>query len=283
VPHRDTPRATSSTGAGLPLHLLAEDTGPTLLVAHATGFHGRVYGPLAEALTPFRCLAPDLRGHGDAPPPQHGDYSWSGFAEDLLAIVATLERPLFGFGHSMGGAALLMAEQQRPGTFEALYIFEPIVFPAAAVPRGRGFDMSTRAARRRATFPSSAAALANFASKPPLDALDPRALVAYVDHGFAVNADGSVTLKLSGPDEGRIYAMSVQHDAYERLESVLCPVTVARGRLESGPPAMIAQSVVARLPRGSLQAFDDLGHFGPLERPEQVGREAAAALLAAHR
>lgn len=32
------------------------------------------------------------------------------------------------FGHSGGGLAAVIAEQQRPGTFKAMYLYEPVVF-----------------------------------------------------------------------------------------------------------------------------------------------------------
>ena len=38
-------------------------TGPVLLFAHATGFHGRVWQPLADRLGDmFHCIAIDFRG-----------------------------------------------------------------------------------------------------------------------------------------------------------------------------------------------------------------------------
>ena len=42
-------------------------SGPTLLMLHANGFHGRAFGPLARHLgSSFNCVALDLPGHGDA-------------------------------------------------------------------------------------------------------------------------------------------------------------------------------------------------------------------------
>lgn len=41
------------------------------------------------------------------------------------------------FGHSLGGLAALAAEAKQPGTFAAMYLFEPVVHsrraPAAAM------------------------------------------------------------------------------------------------------------------------------------------------------
>ena len=52
-----------------------------------------------------------------------------------------------------------------------------------------------------------------------------------------------------------------------------CPVTVVRGHTMVAGPASFADRVADALPRGHLEAHDDLGHFGPLEAP---GRMAAS-------
>ena len=118
----------------------------------------------------------------------------------------------------MGGAALLLAEQRRPGTFAALWLFEPVVFPTGG-PTGapRANPLAEGARRRRATFPSYEAALANFASKPPMSVLDPAALEQYVRHGFAEQPDGSVELRCRPDDEAAVYDMGLRHDAFAHL------------------------------------------------------------------
>jgi pimeloyl-ACP methyl ester carboxylesterase len=32
------------------------------------------------------------------------------------------------FGHSLGGVAALAAEVRQPGTFEAMHLFEPVIY-----------------------------------------------------------------------------------------------------------------------------------------------------------
>jgi pimeloyl-ACP methyl ester carboxylesterase len=272
-------RPESSARVRLALHRLAGDAGaPALVVvAHATGLHGRAYLPLARALREVEVVGPDLRGHGEATSPQPLEYSWAGFADDLLVVLETLGRlglrragrPLFGFGHSMGGACLLMAEQRLPGTFDALYCFEPIVFPE---PQAQPTDspMVERARRRRSEFPSLLAAYRNFAAKPPLSVLHPDALRAYVRYGFAPTAKGTVELECRGEEEAEIYRMSSVHRTFERLDEVACPVVVAHGSRSASPAAAFAEPVARRLRRGTAESFPELGHFGPLQDPALV-------------
>src|SRR5512144_1705876 len=65
--------------------------GTPILLAHPTGFHGRVWAPVAERLVAagHRVWSLDFRGHGDsdAPAVNGGDYSWDGFASDALAVI----------------------------------------------------------------------------------------------------------------------------------------------------------------------------------------------------
>jgi pimeloyl-ACP methyl ester carboxylesterase len=273
----------STDGVTVVVHDLsdADDTREPLLLAHATGFHGLVWQPLASHLVEHHAYAPDLRGHGDSAPPGHGDFSWEGFADDVLAVVDALGlEGACAAGHSKGGAALLLAEQRRPGTFRALYLYEPVVMPTDFALAASGANpLAEGALRRRPTFASVDAAYENFAAKPPFSSLDPAALRAYVDHGFADQPDGSVRLKCAPEHESQVYRMGSQHRAFDHLDRVRCPVTVARGRLEGFGPAAFAAPIVERLPHGRLEAFESLGHFGPLEDPAGL----AAAIEAAFR
>jgi pimeloyl-ACP methyl ester carboxylesterase len=256
-----------------------------LLLAHATGFHGLVWRPLAEHLADrYRCVAWDFRGHGDSTAPAEHHFDWHGFAADVLTVVEMVAegRPVAAVGHSKGGAALLLAEAERPGTFSALFCYEPIIFPVDSPMRSILNDDSLplvgAALRRRDTFPSREEAHANFATKPPLNVLHPGALDAYVEHGFADQPDGSVTLKCRPADEAQMYRMGAGHDAWARLPEIRCPVAIACGEvgLPIGPDE--AAAMAARLPHGEAIVFPGLGHFGPLQDPAGVAHRVAAWL-----
>jgi pimeloyl-ACP methyl ester carboxylesterase len=169
----------------------------------------------------------------------------------------------------MGGAALLLAEQARPGTFAGLWLFEPIVIPAVLAPDPTGNALSTAAARRRDTFESAEAARANFAAKPPMDVFDPEALDGYIEGGFESLEDGTVRLRCRPEDESTFYMMGPRHSAGAHLAEVAAPVSVVRGRDEPGP-AQFAPGVAEGLPAGVLHDMAQVGHFGPMEDPAAV-------------
>ena len=147
---------------------------------------------------------------------------------DILAVVDELGmRDGYGVGHSMGGAALLLAEQRPPGTFAALYLSEPLVLPP-----GRSFGdgenpLAAGAERRRATFPSHEAAIRRYSSRQPLDELRHDALRDYVTHGFAPT-DGEVTLKFPPAHEAAVFRMSASTVTANRLASTFLRKLLAR-------------------------------------------------------
>jgi pimeloyl-ACP methyl ester carboxylesterase len=279
---RASASVTATDGVRVAVHLLG-GAGPDLMLAHATGFHGRIWRPVADRLaSDYRCVAPDLRGHGDsaAPPPQELD--WSGLAADLLAAVdgVGLGHP-FGVGHSSGATALLLAEQARPGTFGALYCFEPVIVPADP-PLGRDRDswLAEKARGRRAAFASRAEALSHYDARPPLSELDPATLRAYVEHGLEDAPGGGVQLKCTPAHEALVYEMATAHDCFARLGQVRCPVTLVRGgRSEAYRPRLFEQ-LAGRLHRPASEALADLSHLGPMEDPDAVARSIRRAFAA---
>jgi len=287
-PVRD--RCTTEDGVGVEIYDFG-GRGPDLLLVHATGFCAEVFTPLATRLGErFHCWALDLRAHGRSDRPADGNLAWTGFASDVLAVVdhLGLDGP-FGFGHSCGGAAVLLAEEQRPGTFRSLYCFEPVVAPGTPDPeRIANNALSAGARRRRETFPSPEEALANFSSKAHFSDLDPVALRAYVHGGFEVipaqdGGDGvAVRLRCRRDDEAAIYAQGFSHPTYRRLHEIGCPVVLSCGEQTDsfGPAVLEADALELRHAR--VEVLPGIGHFGPLQRPTLVAASVVAALSAGH-
>ena len=272
-------RAFTPDGVTVAVHDLGGD-GPAALFAHATGFHARVFGPLASQLkNRLHCHAPDLRGHGQSGVPAGLDFAWSGFGLDVLTALDALglERPI-GIGHSCGGAALLLAEEARPGTFSSLYLYEPVVLPPDRQLAVLSEPLAKRARQRREVFSSRAEAFDNYASKPPLDSFDREVLAAYVEYGFEDLADDTVRLCCRGENEARIYENGPRHHAFSLLGAVKCPVVLVCGgdSLDFTPSAL--GQLAERLIQAQVEVLPGLGHFGPLEHPELVAASVIRAL-----
>lgn len=277
------PELLSSTdGVAVAVHDLGgpdDPSAPVLLFSHATGLHAQVWAPMASHLAGrCRCLGVDYRGHGVARTPEGLDFDWPGFGDDCVTVLDSDllagASAVHGVGHSMGGAALVLAAARRPGALGSLWLYEPIVPPPGALLSSDGPNpMADAARRRRPTFESFDAAIANYASKPPLDQLHPDALRAYVEGGFAEQPDGTVTLRCRPEWEAATFSMAATSGAWDALPRVEVPVTVVVGEPTPFGPANFAPAIAEALPQGRLSEHRELGHFGPLQEPGKMAAE----------
>jgi pimeloyl-ACP methyl ester carboxylesterase len=275
----------SSDGVRIALHDLGGPesgaAGPVLLFSHATGLHGRVFEPMASFLNDrFRCVSLDLRGHGMSELPGDASLAWSGMADDVLAALSSdgfPAGPLHGIGHSLGGAALVLAADRRPDAFRSLWLYEPAIFPAEGglVPDGDN-PMSAAAARRRDRFDSLDQAYENYRSKPPFNQIQPDALKAYVDGGFSLSPDGSVSLRCRPSTEAEVFRQAPASGAWDAVAALETPVALVAGRPDEVGPRAFASAIADALPRGTLVERPLLGHFGPLEDPIGMARDVCA-------
>ena len=246
---------------------------PCVLFSHATGFHGRCFDPHARLLDDFHCVTFDYRGHGDSVIDPNWQVRWSAYGDDAVAVArrASSNGAVIGVGHSMGGAALVMAALREPGLFRALVLFEPIIFPPVArEPGAPPTPLAQGARRRRATFASFDEAIANYASKPPLNCFTRDSLEAYVRHGFRETPEGDVTLKCSPEHEARTFEAGGLHETWDALGNLTTPVWLCRGAVMPQTPAAIADQLATRIPNLHFVAWDDLNHFGPMQDPARL-------------
>lgn len=276
---RSTTLVSSSDGVEVAVHDLGGDGHP-VMICHATGFHGLAYAPFAAALAEHhRVVAVDLRGHGATNVPSTGDLAWSGMAEDVTAVLdALFDEAPFAIGHSMGGAAILRAELSRPGSIRAAWLFEPIVFPGPWEPSPNELGMAAAAAGRRAEFPTRRAAFERYCARPPLNELRVDALACYVEHGFVDGATEAepVHLACAPATESATFGTPVKLGLHE-LDAIALPIRVAAGRpLDGVGPQAMAVALAAGLPTAEFSDHPHLGHFGPLEAPDELAANAIA-------
>ena len=262
----------------LALHQLSggDDSAHTLLIGHANGFPARAYRAFARALgDDIRVFALDFRAHGEsAAPDDLSGFAWAGMTEDLQTAteyLATLgiDKP-HGFGHSLGGAAMIDLERKHPGTFASVFTFEPVMAPKGAIEADSKLTRSAEGRLR--TFPSKEAALMRYSARPPLSLFRPDVLFDYVQHGFMYMPDGSVTLACKPEHEAEIYRQGADTIHLDQAAEVDSEIVVGRSG-DGGFAAQVAGLIVELAPNGRLLDFPDLTHFGPLQDP--VGVAAA--------
>jgi pimeloyl-ACP methyl ester carboxylesterase len=98
------------------LHLVADVRGRAddwpVLFLHGGGQTRHAWGSAAEIVAEqgWRTITMDLRGHGDSDWAPNGDYSFTAFCADCVAVVDALGRPPVLVGASLGGMAAMLAE-----------------------------------------------------------------------------------------------------------------------------------------------------------------------------
>jgi len=256
------------------------DEEPLVVFVHATGFCKEVCIPIVDDLlgrvSRLRAVAMDQRAHGDSavPPPP---FDWWDSGRDVVELVGGASR-VVGVGHSAGGAALLLAELVRPGTFQNLVLVEPIVFPP---PYGRYPDnpMAAMARRRRRRFPSREAAFANWRPKEAFADWEERALWAYVDGGLRTE-DGHLTLKCTPESEAEFFTAATDHRAWDRLPEIDVPTHVIAGATSTTHQQPFLDQLVGRIPRAGYEIVPNAGHMVWMERPQLIADRVAKVVEA---
>jgi pimeloyl-ACP methyl ester carboxylesterase len=213
-----------------------DDERPILMMSHATGLHAHCYVPLVrEYEATFRCIGLDQRAQGDSTIPTVGGLAWEGVADDVEIAMGALglfgRSDVYGIGHSQGGYAILEVERRRPGTFQSLFLYEPVIFTIKGEPGmpdrvAKDNQMASLAERRRATFPSWEDAINNYKVKGPFARADDDLLRSYVYWGFTEEADGSITLKCDPLNEAELFRRAIT-DLFDAASQIQCPTTVA--------------------------------------------------------
>ena len=275
---------TSVDGVTIALHDFG-GTGSPVLLSHATGFHAHCWEPVAHALNSHHhVVGLDHRGYGDAETVDPETMQWDQYGLDALAAARDLyaqhNEPIIGIGHSMGGASLLMAAHAEPHLFTALFVFEPIVFPPPDPDAGERPEspLPAGARKRRSRFPSFEAAIENYAAKPPMAAFNAVAREAYVRHGFKPTADGDIELKCLPEHEARTYETGGISGAWDSLPAITTPVWVLSGAIAPFQPSTFAITVAERIPGSTYVRWDEVGHFGPLEKPDLISQYVTAVV-----
>ena len=259
---------------------------PTLVFAHATGFHGRCWDQIARHFPAHRRLALDFRGHGRSSKPDP-PYPWRPFADDLLAIAEALEvRGAVGIGHSMGGHTVTAAAIDRPSVFASLVLIDATIFPEARY-GGPRFDAEF-IRRRRAVFRSPAEMWERFHNRMPFVRWDPAVLRDYCEFAL-LPSDGKFVLACPPEVEASIYEHSLApaSSLYPGLRWLAQPALVMRAGTTARPgmfdlnSSPTAPGLAALLPRGQDLLLPEHNHFIPMEAPglvvEWIGRYLESA------
>lgn len=234
----------------------------TVYLSHATSFCGAVWRPIQSRISELDPIAWDFPGHGNGPPIDT-PIAWESFGEYVLEVT---EPGGIGVGHSMGAAALAMAQIIDPSRFRALVLIEPVIYPGQ-YSRSEN-EMSERALRRRRDYETRSEAAESFRERGAFVGWDPEAFEGYIDCGLI--GDGPVSLACDPEIEADIYRGSGAHDTWDRLHSIEIPVLLLYGADSETITPDLARRQQARFSRAGLESVEAAGHFLPMQLPALV-------------
>lgn len=249
---------------------------PTLLIAHATGFHGRCYDAVAAHFPEMRVIAVDMHGHGASTGEPLDE--WQIIVDELVDLIDHLElKDGVAMGHSMGGHALLRTAAARPDAFSSLILFDPVVLAPQLYETGLpglSVDQMHPAAKRKAHFASPQEMIERFGSRDPYKLFRRDVFENYCRYGLTPRDGGGFELACAPEMEARMYMSSVSGTpALEAARSVNVPTTIVRAmqtevRDFKGSPTW--PGLAASMPAGIDLFRPDRTHFHPFEDPDDA-------------
>jgi pimeloyl-ACP methyl ester carboxylesterase len=180
----------------------------------------------------------------------------------------------------MGATSSLLAAAAEPGRARALVLFDPVLFDGARASEVQGDNLlAAGAERRRATFPSKAAAVAAYTGRGAFRSWQAEQLEDYVEGGFRRTVDGDVTLACAPAWEASNFRTH-NYDPWGAFHGTRCPIRMLRA--QDGSTARIEghEAELADLGRVSIETIAGTSHFLPMERPDVVQAELARAIRA---
>jgi pimeloyl-ACP methyl ester carboxylesterase len=266
---------------GLRVHCLdwGGDERPPLVFLHGGALTAHTWDVVSLGLRDrYRCVAPDLRGHGESEWPATRDYRLEAYADDVLGLIRELGLGrVCLIGNSLGGQVALVAAAARPELVQALVLVDVGDDPA---PPG--------AADVRAFIAGPAEFATLDAAVDHALAFNPRRKPHILRRSLRNNLRELATGGWRWKYDARAFATHDDEPAMRHRRSVLedavgraaCPVLIVRGGDSRVFLREDAEDLTARFADGRWAEVADAGHTiqgdnpgGLLERLEPFLRE----------
>ena len=254
--------------SGRNLSYVEEGEGPVLFLGHGLLWSADVWAPLLDRLTPFfRCIAPDLWGHGlsDSFPLDPETVTVEELTAGMEAFVDALGVGSFSIvGLSLGGMWAAQLASRRPARVVKLVLMNTYTgpelpdFSEAAlgilrrVEEARGFPEEIIEAFLPLYFADS-----TLESKPELGDRFRESLRNWPPgalHSVCAIGRGAFMRK----------------EGLGQLKGIACPTLVIAGSEDRVRTLEEAQRMMNLLPNAVMRVLPDAGHVTPLEQPEAL-------------
>ncbi|MFN8640799.1 MAG: alpha/beta hydrolase [Candidatus Binatia bacterium] len=252
--------------AGLRLHSLDWGTvdGPPVLFLHGGSAHAHWWDFVVPHLAArFRCIALDLRGHGESARPADGDYSLHAHAADVAAVV---ER--FGLrhgavvGHSFGGWVAMVYAGAAGDGLAALAVLDSR--PHIGVRSARMLEALRKLPPTR--YSTRAEAIRRFRLLPAATTASPDVVAHVAAHGIVADDEGRYLPRF----DRRALAGAGPQDLTPHLRAARCPILAVRAARSEIVDAASLQAYRDAVPGAEIAEIAGAHHHLMLDQPAAV-------------
>jgi pimeloyl-ACP methyl ester carboxylesterase len=245
------------------LNVLETGSGPlTLVFLHYFGGSAREWQGVVDQLAGrFRCVAIDLRGHGESDAPETG-YAVDNMADDVMTVLRKLNISEFVLvGHSMGGKVALAVAAVQPAGLQLLVLVSPSPPVPEPIPDADRQSLLDSYGNQSATV-QKVQKITNM----PLSETAQAQIIAD-------------DLRTAKPAWDAWLLAGSREDISARMERVTVPVRIIVGSDDHAlPPDVQPRLVLPYLKNATLTTLAGAGHLLPWEVPEALAVFIADAI-----
>lgn len=251
---------------GLRLHYL--DWGgrdrPPVLFLHGGSAHAHWWDFTVPLLAErFRCVALDLRGHGESGRPADGNYGLAAHAADAAALVDALGLRGGGVvGHSFGGWVAMMYAAAAGDAVGALAVLD------SRATIGQRSARMLEALRKlpHTRYATRAEAIAGFRLLPAATTAPADRLAHVAAHAIVQDADGWFVPRF---DRRALAGVGAQ-DLTPCLRAARCPILAVRGAASTVVDAAAVAVYRQIAPTAEVAEIDAAHHHPMLDQPARL-------------
>lgn len=232
---------------------------PLLLLVHPNATTAQVWQPFVDrSRWPGRCIAPDMRGHGETPTGERPN-SVDRWADDLANLIGGLEAgPAIVIGSALGATAALLLATRRPKLV------------VAVVAGDTAYDLDVQLLRRvqrrireEGWRASPEEAMANYHAA---NHWDPSTRDWFMQQMFEPAGEG---VRWRYDPDGVAEVMNPRPQSLLDELRLACPVLLLRGE-HSGPLTPEAfERLATAIPQARAETIADADHVLTLDAPEE--------------
>lgn len=240
---------------GVALHYDLVGDGEPILFVHGFPLSGALWKPIAGRLEGWRCVIPDLRGHGRSAPTPTATVEQ--FSDDLVALLDTIgeRRPVVLCGLSMGGVVAFDFFRRHRARLRALVLVDCRANADTSEGRQQREELAQAVLRD-----GSRVAADSMIDK----LLAPQASATLRTEWHAIMA---ATTPVGVAAAAR--ALAQRPDSTITLGRIDVPTLLIFGQEDRITPPDLARQMFAAIPGARLELIPGAGHLPPVEQPDR--------------